>query len=182
VAAFTSILKKDYGVDEQWKETVIAEYDKIVKLIKKWTVLRARWGYWSKQLDHQPPSDEEYQRLLEPLKVTREQREVCERFGVQPWPVSKDLRVGVARNVKPGSLVLSGLRQPPDGEATGWYVWAGEEPLTEPDFFSQLHLEHLLEWCPKAGPYLALPPGWRFRIAPDHEDAWHDPSLLHAKR
>jgi hypothetical protein len=28
-------------------------------------------------------------------------------------------------------------------------------------------------------PYLALPPGWRFLIAPDYEDVWFDESLLH---
>ena len=25
---------------------------------------------------------------------------------------------------------------------------------------------------------LALPPGWRFLLAPDYEDVWYDPSLL----
>jgi hypothetical protein len=57
--------QRDYGVDEKWKEAVVSEYDKIVKLIKKWTVPRGKWGQWSKQLDHPPPSDEEYERLLE---------------------------------------------------------------------------------------------------------------------
>jgi hypothetical protein len=167
----------DYGSDEQWMEAVVGEYEKIVRLIKKWTVSRGRWGYWSKNLDP-PPSDDEYQRLMESTKVSREQRKVCDRFGVKPWPVSRDFRVGVARNVKPDSLFVHGLRQPPEGETTGWYVWAGEERPTEPGFFSQLHLNHLLEWCPKTWRYLALPPGWRFRIAPDAEDVWYDPSLL----
>ena len=53
----------DYGQDEEWKPAVISEYDRIIKLIKKWTVSRRRWGHWSKQLDP-PPSEEEYQRLV----------------------------------------------------------------------------------------------------------------------
>jgi hypothetical protein len=27
-------------------------------------------------------------------------------------------------------------------------------------------------------PYLALPPGWRFLLAPGYEDVWYDPTLL----
>jgi hypothetical protein len=27
-------------------------------------------------------------------------------------------------------------------------------------------------------PYLSLPPGWRFLIAPGHEDVWEDQSLF----
>jgi hypothetical protein len=170
--------RRDYGADEKWKEPVLTEYDKIVQLVKKWTVRRARWGYWSKQLDHRPPSDEDYRGLIERSSVTPEQREVCERFGVAPWPASKELKVEVARNVKPGSLPVNGRRRRPEGEMVGWYVWGGDQPPVDPDFFAPLHLEHLLEWCPKVWRYLALPPGWRFLIASDHEDVWRDPSLL----
>ncbi len=45
-------------------------------------------------------------------------------------------------------------------------------------FFVPLHVEHLGEWCPEAVPYLALPPGWRFLLAPDYEDVWFDATLL----
>jgi hypothetical protein len=46
------------------------------------------------------------------------------------------------------------------------------------DFFQPLHVCHLHEWCPSVLPYLALPPGWRFQIAPGHEDVWFDQELL----
>ena len=46
------------------------------------------------------------------------------------------------------------------------------------DFFEPLHVEHLAERLPEVLPYLALPPGWRFLVAPDHEDAGYDGSLL----
>jgi hypothetical protein len=170
--------QREYGSDEQWKETLVSEYEKIVKLIKMWTISRGKWSHWSRRLDP-PPSEEEYLRLMEASKVTSEQREVCDRFEVYPWPVGKNLRVGVARDVKPGSLSINGLRHPPKGDMTGWYVWVGEQESGELNLFSQLHLEHLVEWCPTVWRYLALPPGWRFSIAPGNEDVWHDPSLLH---
>ena len=34
------------------------------------------------------------------------------------------------------------------------------------------------EWCPAVLPYLSLPPGFRFLIAPDYEDVWEDAALL----
>lgn len=48
----------------------------------------------------------------------------------------------------------------------------------EADFFLPLHVEHVGQWCPEVEPYLALPPGWRFLIAPGYEDVWFDPTLL----
>lgn len=73
---------------------------------------------------------------------------------------------------------INGLRHPPEGDTTGWYIWAGEELSTATDFFVPLHVVHLDEWCPGAIPYLGLPPGWRFLIADGYEDVWFDPSLL----
>lgn len=37
---------------------------------------------------------------------------------------------------------------------------------------------HLRDHAPEVLPYLALPPGWRFLIAPGHEDVWFDEQLL----
>src|SRR6266567_6634911 len=61
---------------------------------------------------------------------------------------------------------------------SGWYIWAGEQLSDDPDFFVPLHVEHLAMSCPAAIPYLALPPGWRFLVAPGYEDVWPDQSLL----
>jgi hypothetical protein len=66
----------------------------------------------------------------------------------------------------------------PQGDTNGWYIWAGEELRRDPDFFEPLHVSHLAEWCPAVTRFLALAPGWRFLIAPDHEDIWFDASLL----
>ena len=48
----------------------------------------------------------------------------------------------------------------------------------DPHFFVPLHTRHVQEWCPSALPYLALPPGWRFQIAPGYEDVWFDEEVL----
>ena len=34
------------------------------------------------------------------------------------------------------------------------------------------------ELLPPVLPYLALPPGWRFVLAENHQDVWYDPELL----
>jgi hypothetical protein len=76
------------------------------------------------------------------------------------------LKVGIARNVREGLQPLNGLRINPSSDTTGWYFWAGQEKSDDPDFFLPLHVEHLKTWCPEVLPYLSLPPGWRFLIAP----------------
>jgi len=105
--------------------------------------------------------------------VSKSQQEVCERFGVTPVPTPDDLKVGLALG---GNGPLPGLRHPPKGETAGWYIWRGE--LSSADDFAPLHAAHLAERVPETLPYLALPPGWRFLLAPDREDVWDDQALL----
>ena len=88
------------------------------------------------------------------------------------------MKAGVAENVRTGAVPVNGLRHPLEGDTTGWYIWAGEELSSDPDFFLPLHVEHLEEWRPEILKYLALPPGWRFLVDSDYEDVWYDPSLL----
>ena len=61
-------------------------------------------------------------------------------------------------NVKKGMLPVNGLRHWPEGDTSGWYIWAGEYS-EDPDFFKPLHIEHLMEWCPWVEKYLGLAPG-----------------------
>jgi hypothetical protein len=107
-----------------------------------------------------------------------EQEATCRKYNVAYVPAPRDLRVGISRNVRDGILPINGLRHPPAGDTTGWYIWAGGEPSDRPDFFVSLHVEHLKEWCPDAIRFLGLPPGWRFLVGEEHEDVWEDPSLL----
>ena len=103
---------------------------------------------------------------------------LCERFGVEHHATPSDSKVGVAANVRDDLNPLNGLRHMGDVGITGWFVWAGEQFSEADDFFLPLHVAHLREWRPQVLPYLGLPPGWRFLIAPGYEDVWFDPGLL----
>jgi hypothetical protein len=104
------------------------------------------------------------------------QRNVCQRVGVTPAAVEPDQVVGVGPM---DGLPVNGLRHPPAGQASEWYLWAGGEiDRSDSSFFRPIHATHLLKLHPTVVQYLALPPGWRFQIARDHEDIWFDPSLV----
>jgi hypothetical protein len=77
-------------------------------------------------------------------------------------------------------MPINGLRHEPEGDTTGWYIWAGEDLSDAPDFFRSLHVGHLTDWCPQVVPYLALPVGWRFLLAFGYEDVWFDANLRRA--
>ena len=107
-----------------------------------------------------------------------EQKDICRRYGVSWFPAPPHLKVGISRDARTGRRPLNGLRHPPEGDTTGWYIWAAEEFSTAPDFFVPLHVGHLEAWCPAILKFLGLPPGWRFLMAEDYEDVWEDPTLL----
>jgi hypothetical protein len=77
-----------------------------------------------------------------------------------------------------GLRPLNGLRHPPEGDTTGWYIWAGQELSQAPDFFEPVHVLHLAETCQQILRFLGLPPGWRFLTDGDYVDVWEDASLL----
>ncbi|MBL8822577.1 MAG: hypothetical protein JNJ77_08325 [Planctomycetia bacterium] len=110
-------------------------------------------------------------------KYLKEQIQVCTRFGVTPMPCPSNLKLGISENVREGVLPINGVHLREEGDTCGWYIWAGEES-NDPTFFSPLHVEHLENWCPGAIPYLMLPVGWRFQIAPGHEDVWFDAGVV----
>jgi hypothetical protein len=110
--------------------------------------------------------------------IEAEQLAICTRFGVTAVPSPGEFKVGIAHNVKEGLQPLNALRHPPEGDTTGWYIWAGGEPDDDPEFFEPLHVSHLAKWCPEIVPYLLLPPGSRVLIAPGYEDVWEDRALL----
>jgi len=108
----------------------------------------------------------------------QQQQLVCEEYGSPFYESPVFLKVGISLNVKAGIWPINGLRHPSEGDTTGWYIWAGEEFSTDPDFFVPLHVEHLKDWCPMIIKYWGLAPGWRFLLAPNYEDVWQDPELL----
>ena len=111
-------------------------------------------------------------------KFIKMQKEICRKYGSKWVEAPYYLKVGISSDVKRGLKPLNGLRHPPEGGTTGWYIWAGEELSQDPDFFMPLHVKHLIEWCPDALKYLGLAPGWRFLTDGDNEDVWYDESLL----
>lgn len=105
------------------------------------------------------------------------QKELCKSYGTEFLSPS-GRKVGIAINVREGMLPINGLRHPPVGDTTGWYIYAGENLSGDQDFFKPLHVQHLDDWCPQVQKYLGLAPGWRFLIAADYEDVWFDQNLL----
>jgi hypothetical protein len=106
---------------------------------------------------------------------------VCQRLGVFPQAPAPTDKVGIALHtlhLQP----LNGLRHAPEAGTSGWYIWGGGEPGTGADFFVPMHVSHLDQRCPTVLAYLALPPGFRFLVAPGHEDIWFDDSLLGSSR
>jgi hypothetical protein len=110
--------------------------------------------------------------------VSADQVAVSEWFGAEATPPEAGTKLGVSRDLRDGGWPLNGLRHPPEAGTNGWYLWVGAEPGSDADYFVPLHVEHLVDWRPEACAFLALPPGWRFLIAPGHEDVWFDAALL----
>lgn len=109
----------------------------------------------------------------------KEQKDICIKYNAPYMESPAYLKVGISLNVKDNIWPINGLRHPPEGDTTGWYIWAGEEFSEDPDFFVPLHVEHLKEWRPEVLPYLGLAPGWRFLLGENaYEDVWEDKSLL----
>jgi hypothetical protein len=109
-----------------------------------------------------------------------QQRAICIKYGAEFFSSPPDLKVGIASNVRGGILPINGMRHPPAGDTTGWYIWAGEVLSENPEFFKASHVAHLSEWRPVVLKYLGLAPGWRFLVASSYQDVWRDQSLLDA--
>jgi hypothetical protein len=92
-----------------------------------------------------------------------------------------DIKTGFALSTK-GRVPINGLRHPPEGETSGWYIWCGQELSDAADFFDPLHTRHLYAEYPDLMKLLGLPPGYRFLLADDYLDVWYDASLLNVQQ
>ena len=106
------------------------------------------------------------------------QRIICEEHNAEYLSSSSEKKIGISLNIKDHKFPINGLRHPPEGDTTGWYIWGGEHLSEDDNFFQPLHVIHLDSWCPDVQKFLGLPPGWRFLITEDYEDVWFDSSLL----
>ncbi len=118
----------------------------------------------------------------ETADVVELQRAICQQHAAPFTPCEPSVKLGISESALRGDLPLNGLRHPPEGDTSGWYIWGGDELGTAPDFFKPMHIHHLAEQCPEVLPYLALPSGWRFLVAPEVEDVWFDECLLQPER
>src|SRR5882762_10267438 len=100
------------------------------------------------------------------------QQDICLRFGAAYLPSDGCHKVGISKKFNSHEFPINGLRHPPTGDTTGWYVWSGKEYSADPAFFVPLHAVHLNDRCPTIVKYLGLGPGWRLLITPDHEEVW----------
>jgi hypothetical protein len=106
----------------------------------------------------------------------QDQVALCREHGREFTACPPDSKLGVALQTL-GQTPIHGLRHPPVGETTGWYIWAGEYS-SDKDFFNALHASHLIQRLPEVVRFLGLPPGSRFLLAGEHVDVWFDESLL----
>jgi hypothetical protein len=107
-----------------------------------------------------------------------DQKNICKKYGAEFFPSLDDLMIGISRNFDVTNYPLNGLRHLPESGTCGWYIWSGEKFSEAPDFFEPMHVAHLTDVCSIIVKYFGLPPGWRFLVAPDHEDVWFDENLL----
>ncbi len=110
-------------------------------------------------------------------RTSEEQQRICWEHQVAPAPPLDGEKAGIALATL-DQVPLNGLRHRPEAGTSGWYIWGGTTMSEAADFFDPLHHLHMAEYCPAALPFLALPPGWRFLVAPGQVDVWFDPELL----
>lgn len=118
--------------------------------------------------------------MVNNINFSIKQMEICNKYNSPVYESPDNLKVGISLNTKDSSLYpINGLRHSPEGDTTGWYIWAGEEFSDDENFFVPLHITHLSEWRPEVIKYLALSPGHRFLIGENgYEDVWFDETLL----
>ncbi|MDH2433790.1 hypothetical protein QCD60_14550 [Pokkaliibacter sp. MBI-7] len=111
------------------------------------------------------------------MKIEREQT-ICEWAGVALDKPECGSKTGIVLGTI-GKRPINGLRHKPEKGTCGWYIWCGEEIGKEDDFFSPLHVEHIVEYLSKVQAYLMLPPGDRFLIdVSEYKGVWYGEKLL----
>lgn len=86
------------------------------------------------------------------------QHHLCQQHGALYVASPEGLKMGVAAGVQTGRRPLHGVRHQPEGDTTGWYIWAGDFSDAA-DFFQPLHTAHLAECEPSLHRFLGLAPG-----------------------
>jgi hypothetical protein len=115
--------------------------------------------------------------------LVRAQRALCDHHRL-PYTATLPDRT-VAINLDGDRYPISGVRESDDpryDDLSGWWIWNGERVDSQASFsaltWDAIHAADLADCCPEALLYLALPAGWRFRIAPGREEIWNDARFL----
>jgi hypothetical protein len=111
------------------------------------------------------------------VSFDEKQTKLCARFGVPFVPTPANSVLGISKGFITANGPIHGLRHAPEGQTSGWYIWAGQYSESF-DFFEPMHASHLEEICPRAMEFLGLAPGWRFLFDNNYEDVWFDEKLL----
>lgn len=98
---------------------------------------------------------------------------MCQKQGSAHVPIAQGSKVGLAIHTLQQTPIY-GVREAPQGDTTGWYIWGG--PYSDaPDFFQPVHAAHLAAMLPIVLPFLGLEPGFKFITdMQGHEDVWHE--------
>lgn len=100
------------------------------------------------------------------------QRKLCDRYLAEFTPIDWALRVAIADDFFTDTLPKNGIRIAVEGNMTGWYLFAGEAMSEANHYYKPYCADHLPDLLPAVIPYLGLPVGWRFLLAPNYEDVW----------
>jgi hypothetical protein len=105
------------------------------------------------------------------------QRAFCIEYQATYLACSGESKSGFASSTL-GKLPINGLRHPPTGTTSGWFIWCGEHYSSAADFFEPVHTQHLYENHPELTKLLGLSSGYRFLLSSNYLDVWYDASLL----
>lgn len=93
------------------------------------------------------------------MSLVDQQKRFCRHFGADFLPSDEWLKIGISRDFDPERIPIHGLRHPPEGDTTGWYIWSGEDFSEARDFFVVWHTRHVYDRYPALGMCLGLAPG-----------------------
>lgn len=111
-------------------------------------------------------------------QIVEEQKGICKRYSAEFTPTDLEAMIGLSDNTDGINIPINGLRHPPEGQGSGWFIWSGKELSEKSDFFKPTHAKHLKDNCSMILKFLGLPPGYRFLYTGDYLDIWYDPKLL----
>jgi hypothetical protein len=86
------------------------------------------------------------------------QKNICQKYNANFVSSPENNLIGISLNVKQNVQPINGLRHPTTGDTTDWYIWAGEQFSEDENFFTPLHVSHLVDWSLQIIKFLGLPP------------------------